>query len=239
MTLFLRAYDHGRQESFRAIVARFAKLLSSIRALCPEIEGWRGLLGEAPFPIEGEPDAEAVVATSARMWRSGNEELVAYGPSAVGLHLGLEVVNVSLVAGVGASTLPVWVPNQSNIEIRPPLSTELMKNRERLQALLMGLVSACQPAWAVVEVDGHPTPPVPPFADGAPSVGWMTFLDRAYGAVPRALPEPSVAVDTGLGTLIVAHSSRPDRDAISRVQLALGDAVLRPARALGTSALAR
>jgi hypothetical protein len=86
-----------------------------------------------------------------------------------------------------------------------------------------------------VECDGYPSAPTPPFADGAPTVGWLTYLERRYPQLPTTLPTPAVAHDLGTGTLFVAHSSKPDRDAMARLELALGEAVLIPAREMAAA----
>jgi hypothetical protein len=229
LTLRIRAYDHGRTESFRAISNRFRKVMTALGAAVPELSAWEGNLGGAPLPIASDGDADAVVAAAARMWRSGDAELVAYGPAANAMNHGIREAKLSVVAGIAPTDLPVWVPNQTELEITGPIGPELRANRERLQAVFLAVVQAMEPAWAVVEVDGFPAPPVPPFANGAPTIGWMTYLDRRYPGLPPALPSPSTAHDVGTGVLLVAHSSRPDRDAIERLQKALAEDVLLPA----------
>jgi hypothetical protein len=74
---------------------------------------------------------------------------------------------------------------------------------------------------------------MPPFADGAPVVGWITFLSSEYKGVPEILPEPAVARLTEGGTIFVAHPSRPDPEAIGRLRAALGEAgALAPAASI-------
>jgi len=230
MTLHLRAYDHGRAEPFRAISARLWKLCGALRAIDPALGPWRGKIGDAPAAIDSERACDSLVASSARMWRSGERELVAYGPVASATYEGRAAARLSLVAGVAALDLPVWIPNQLELELTGSLAASLVAHRPRLEAAFRALVASCTPAWAVVAVDGSPSPPVPPFSDGAPSVGWLTYLASSYPPLPRGLASPAVVHDLGIGTAIVAHPSKPDAAAIAKVARALAEAnVLVPA----------
>ena len=230
MTIQLRAYDHGRDEPFRAISSRFFKLCGALGAVVTDLSTWRGKLGTDSVDIISERDADGVVVAAARMWRSGDRELVAYGPSARADVKGIAAAKLSMVAGMAPLELPVWVPNQIEIELTGAAEAEMLRDPPRLQAALQALVTAALPAWAVVSIDGDPRAPVPPFANGAPSVGWMTYLSSAYPPVPSALPQPSVAYEVGPGIIVVAHPKRPDAGAIERLAYALADAkVLLPA----------
>ncbi len=230
MTITLCAYDHGRDESFRAISARFFKLCGSLTTLVSGLSRFHGKLGDTTVDIVSERDADSVVVSAARMWRSGDNELVAYGPTARADVKGLPAVKLSMVAGVAPTDLPVWVPNQVEIALEGAAEAELLSDPARLQAVLQALVTAALPAWAVVSIDNDPPPPIPPFADGAPSVGWMTYLASIYPALPATLPQPSVAYDVGTGVIVVAHPKRPDAGAIERLTYALREGqVLLPA----------
>lgn len=56
-----------------------------------------------------------------------------------------------------------------------------------------------------------PQAPLPIFSDGAPVVGWMTYLRAAYPAIPQALPAPAVGYLVGsLGTLSPIESQAYD-----------------------------
>jgi len=240
VTLHLRAYDHGRTETFRAISARVWKLCKALAELEPALASWRGKVGDNLDPVDSERACEALVASSARMWRMGDRELVAYGPVLTAEHEGRTTARLSVVAGVAPLELPVWVPNQLELQLLGGLEAQLRADRPRLEAVFRALVAVNAPAWAVVAVDGSPVAPVPPFADGTPTVGWMTFLASRYPAPPRTLPKPAVLHDLGIGTAIIAHPSKPDAAAIGEVLRALAEAnVLVPAASVaGPSATA-
>jgi hypothetical protein len=65
---------------------------------------------------------------------------------------------------------------------------------------------------------------MPPFANGTPVVGWLTFLSRDYPPLPAVLPEPAVARSADKGTILSAHPTRPDEQAIERLRAALDEA---------------
>jgi hypothetical protein len=239
VTIQLRAYDHGREEGFRAISARLWKLCSGLATVAPELSSWQGKLGSAFIPLMGERDIETVVASAARMWRSGDKEHVAYGPSAIAEYQGLRTAKIGAVAGVAPTDLPAWVPNQTEVEIKGAGESEMRRDPARVLAALQALVVATQPAWAVVALDDDPKAPVPPFADGTPSVGWMTYLSSVYPPLPAQLPQPAITYDMGTGVIIVANSSKPDHAAIERVAHALIEArVLVPASSVRPQARA-
>jgi hypothetical protein len=236
MTIQLRAYDHGRAETFRAIGTRLCNLTKGLAGVARELESWQGEVAGRAVPVMSARDAETLVASSARMWKSGEEERVAYGPSATAEHEGKRVGRVAMVAGIAPLGLPVWVPNQTEAQIDGAAEREVRGDPERVQQAFQALITASQPAWAYVALDDDPPAPVPPFSDGAPVVGWLTYLSSAYPALPR-LPEPTVVHDVGTGVLIVAHSSKPDAAAIARVTKLLGEAgVLLPAYKLSKPA---
>jgi hypothetical protein len=230
VTLHLRAYDHGRSEPFRAISARLWKLCRALGEIDPALASWRGKLGDEEGPLDSERACDALVASSARMWRTGDRELVAYGPVLTATHDGSKAAALALVAGVAPLGLPVWIPNQVDLELFGPVETGLRADRPRLEAAFRAIVAINAPAWAVVEADGMPSPPVPPFSDGTPNVGWMTYLASSYPALPRVLPKSAVVHDLGTGAAIIAHASKPDAVAIDQLLRSLAEAnVLVPA----------
>ena len=137
---------------------------------------------------------------------------------------------IALVCGV--QPFPVWTPNQVVITLRAA-SGITVKEAGTLEAVLGTLARTHTPAWGHVSVDGLPPPPTPPFANGTPVVGWLTFLSRDYPPLPAVLPEPAVARSAEKGTILSAHPTRPDAEAIERLRAALEEAkVLVPAFAL-------
>ncbi len=232
MTLEIRSFDHGRDDSFRAVSTRLHKVVTSLGAFAPELAEWRGAMGDDLVPLASMADAEGVVAASARGWRMGEKELVAYGPWAVANHRGLRVAKLSLVGGIEPIDLQAWIPNRVELELSGAAEFGLRSDPKLLFALVQAIVSIWQPVWAVVASDGVPRSPVAPFADGSPSVGWVTYLSKAFPPLPP-LPSPSTAHDLGTGVLIVAHSSEPKAEAIAKLEAALRDAnVLLSAREL-------
>lgn len=237
MSLEIRAYDHGRIESFRPISSRFFKLLSTLGAVVPELAQWEGAVGDERLPVASERDADTVVAAAARGWKVGERELVAYGPWATAAHRGIHTAKLSMVAGNEPLNLAAWVPNQVVIELVGAAEFALRSEPQKLFALVQSIVGIAQPAWLVVASNGIPRAPVPPFADGRPTVGWVTYLSAAYPPTPRTLPSPSTAHDLGTGVMLVAHSSEPKEDPIERLAGALSEArVLVPAIAVKPAA---
>lgn len=227
MSLEIRAYDHGRNDGFAAISQRFLRLCQGLATVSPHLARFMGDAGGVQIPVETSEDADAIVGASARMWKLGQEELAAFGPSA---RSGISC-RVALVAGIPPIDLPAWVPNQTVVKIDGPAEVELRSDPKLVVACLEQVLLAADPAWAVVASDGAPDAPVPPFDDGAPAVGWFTFLDAKYPPGPVALPEGATRRSIAGGTLYVAHGARPDAAAIARLGSSLASAsVLVPAR---------
>lgn len=228
MTIEIRAYDHGRTEGFGAISGRFYRVCQGLAGVSKHLADWMGDGGGVEIPVASQGDADAVVAAAARMWMMGGEELAAYGPSAKSGGSG----RVAMVGGIPEIDLPAWVPNQVIVTIDGPAEVELRTDPKLIVACLEKVVLAADPAWAVVASDDFPIAPVPPFADGAPTVGWFTYLSSKFPSLPVALPDGASRRDLGQGILVVAHASRADRPAIERLDAALrGAKVLLGARA--------
>jgi hypothetical protein len=237
VSLEIRAYDHGRTESFRPISTRFFKVVTALGAASPELAEWQGAIGDDRMAIASERDADTVVAAAARMWKMGERELVAYGPWATAAHRGIPTAKLSMVAGNEPLDLAAWVPNQLEIELFGTSELALRAEPKKLFALVQSIVAIAQPAWLVVAHDGVPRAPAPPFADGRPAVGWVTYLSSVYPPIPRTLPSPATAHDLGTGTMLVAHSSEPKQEPIEKLAGALTEAkVLVPARAVKSPA---
>jgi hypothetical protein len=217
MTLEIRAYDHGRPDGFKAISARFLKVCQGLAGISPNLVDWMGDGGGVDIPVATPADADAIVGAAARMWRLGVEELAAYGPSAKCGASG----RLALVGGMPKIELPAWIPNQMILTVDAAAEVELRSDPKLVARCLQLIVTAADPAWAVVASDDWPTAPVAPFDDGAPTVGWFTYLASSYPALPVALPDGATRHDVGTGTIVQAHGSRPDRAAIERLALAL------------------
>lgn len=223
MTLEIRAYDHGKKDGFGAISARFYRVCQGLAAVTPTLAGFQGDGGGVEIPVASMEDADAIVGAAARMWKLGAEELAAYGPSAKAGASG----RVALVGGIPPIDLPAWVPNQTIATITGPAEVELRTDPKLIVACLERIVLAAEPAWAVVTSDDFPTAPVPPFADGSPTVGWFTWLSSKFPAVPAVLPEGATSRELAGGVLLVAHPTRAEHAPIERL-----DAALREAKAL-------
>lgn len=227
MTLEIRAYDHGKPDGFAAISQRFYRVCQGLAAVSPHLGSWVGDGGDVEIPVETSEDADAIVGAAARMWRFGIEELAAYGPSAKSGASG----RIGLVGGIPPIDLPAWVPNQVLVKIDGPAEVELRSDPKLVVACLEKVVLAAEPAWVTVASDGVPNAPVPPFDDGAPTVGWFTWLDAKFPPGPAVLPEGASRRDLAGGALYVAHASRADAASIARLAAALAEAkVLSSAR---------
>lgn len=101
-------------------------------------------------------------------------------------------------SSVPSASMPsTWAPNE--IELvhfgRPRVSSGA------LRACFRGLVETWGPLWAFCATDTYPGPGR---QDGAPRIGWLTFLSRVYGVLPHEL-DASVVED--LGSIIDAQCS--------------------------------
>jgi hypothetical protein len=223
--LVVRSYDHGRAESVGDMADRLWALLSGLGAVHAKLTGWSARATDGSLlPLESIRDCAAAIRQRAYSWKSGPREHVAYGPTVVASGGAAEI---ALVCGV--EPFPVWTPNQVQLTLGASAGITV-KDAETLEAVLSAVARAYAPAWGHVSVDAVPVPPMPPFADGTPVVGWITFLSHEYPEPPAALPEPAVARRIDKGAVLVAHPSRPDVEAIERLRATLREAgVLLPA----------
>lgn len=223
MTLEIRAYDHGKKEGFGSISARFFRVCQGLASVTPNLAAFQGDGGGVEIPVASMEDADAIVGAAARMWKLGAEELAAYGPSAKSGASG----RIAMVGGIPPIDLPAWVPNQVVASITGPAEVELRTDPKLVVACLEKVVLAAEPAWAVVSSDDFPSAPVPPFADGSPTVGWFTWLSSRFPALPAVLSDGATSRELAGGVLVVAHPTRAEHPAIARL-----DAALRQARVL-------
>jgi len=136
---------------------------------------------------------------------------------------------VAIVCGVEPLNLSAWVPNQTQVGVYPTAGVGA-SDREACEILLREVVKAYDPAWAHLAIDMLPSAPVPPFDQGAPVVGWMTYVSRDYPPIPTVLPPGAVQYQLDSGVLVVAHPAEPDPVAMDAVHGALKEAgVLVPA----------
>jgi hypothetical protein len=228
MTLEIRAYDHGRAESIGRMGWRLHHLLAVLGKVDARFADWHARDEDGFSRLGDAHDCSAAVAKGARTWRSGRDERVAYGVTVVAGREGPPAAEITIVCGV--ERLAVWIPNQVQIAIDPAIASGRGSGDAAVaEGCLRAVAGAHAPAWAIVRAGGAPTLPVPPFADGAPLVGWMTYLSNDYPQVP-ALPQPFVSRVEERGTVIVAHPTKPDLESIDRLRELLAEArVLVPA----------
>jgi hypothetical protein len=228
VSIVVRSYDHGRSESLGDMGSRLRKLLTGLGAAHAKLTGWSARSPDgALVPVEAAHECADAIEAGARTWKAGGRKNVAYGPVFVAKDGAAEI---GMVCGVEPQV--VWTPNQVHLTLGVA-SGILAKDVDTLWALLAALAKSHEPAWGHVSIDNLPAPPMPPFADGAPAVGWMTFLSSEYRGIPEILPEPAVARLADKGTILVAHPSRPDIEAIARLRAALAEAgALSPAASI-------
>lgn len=226
--IVIRTYDHGRAEGPREIAAKVFKLCAELGKVHGKLVGWSARSPDGALtPIETADDCEQAVRARAKSWRFGEREQVAYGPV---FEAKAMAARLSLVCGVPPQE--AWTPNQTQLALGMA-SGIAVREVDVLAGLLSALAKGLSAEWGHVGVDGVPTPPMPPFADGSPVVGWITYVSSAYPAAPATLPEPSVARTAPGGTLLMASPARVDAEAIERLRAALKEAgVLLPAYAL-------
>jgi hypothetical protein len=153
---------------------------------------------------------------------------LAYGPV---FEAKAMAARLSLVCGIPPQAT-AWTPNQTQL-VLGMASGIAVREVDILAGLLSAMAKGVTAEWGHVGVDGVPTPPMPPFADGTPVIGWISYISTAYPPVAATLPEPSVARTAPGGTLLIASPARVDGEAIDRLRLSLKEAgVLLPAYAV-------
>ncbi len=220
MNVTVRAYDHGRAETIVEMATRMWRLLTGLGAAHAKLSSWHARARDgALLPLEGARDCREAIEQRAYTWTSGKKEQVAYGPIVVA-GAGAPYAEIAVVCGVEPSA--VWTPNQVQIILHESLKIDRSDPGPYL-AILQALALAYEPAWGHVAVGALPPAPMPPFTNGAPVVGWITFMSRAYPLAPPVHP-PAVAYPVEKGTMFVAHPKGADPESIEGLRRALAEA---------------
>ncbi|MFO0549588.1 MAG: hypothetical protein U0271_14440 [Polyangiaceae bacterium] len=232
----IAVYDHGRPATASEFADRIYRLLGRASVVEPRWETWSySSQNGRQEPIRSLDDANTAVRDASGEWQvgaAGSKPRVAYTPS---LFVGREaapVVRVDCRAGMERTAVPAWTPNLVEITVRGALELATVA------VLMRTLVEIFEPDWGHVRLDGSPTPPRAIFSDGAPVIGWVTYLSAAYPKLP-ALPPPARAYPVQRGTVLTASEKAEDSAAaIAPLRRALaGAGVLLPAVAMRTSVL--
>jgi hypothetical protein len=238
----VQLYWSGRDDAPSDISRQIAAFLGTLGSAMPAFAGFR-FTGERAAPaLPADSPAACLAALEAHRiaWATGKERRIGYRPRFFLEREAASPAAITITCGIPRLDLgPIFTPNRLEMLVRADAGDE-RAGRPALEAALRAAVAAFQPDWGFAGTDGTPSPPLPVFSDGAPVVGWMTYLSASYPPLPAALPKPAVVYPLlPHGALIVAH---PDlfqerdpahRDAMARVEEALRAAeVLVPAHAL-------
>ncbi|MFO0546858.1 MAG: hypothetical protein U0271_00655 [Polyangiaceae bacterium] len=203
----------------------------------PRITGfrWRPTDDVPGAPLLTNEDYSALFANTARSWNQGGKQSTVWGPSIWAEDDGGLLATANLVTGLESTGNGAWVPNQLEVEIQEGLAEEVAADRAIVHLFFRAVIAAFEPAWGHVAVDSYPNAPVAPFHDGAPVIGWITFLNSLYPE-PPALPQPAVRYPLDGGTIFVSNPKGSASDSIAALRAALArGSVLLPARALSRS----
>lgn len=235
----IQLYWPGRTDTVAVMGRQLAAFLAGIAPLHPGLS--RFLCDN--LPAISPAACEEALVRHAVLWRTGATERTSYqarfyvdhkigAPAAFTLTCGIEPLNLG----------PIFTPNRLEFLVRADVGDE-RASRAVLEGVLRRAVTVFEPDWAFAGSAQVPQAPKAVFSDGAPVVGWMTYLRAAFPPVPRTLPQPAVAYPVGsLGTLIVAHpevfhdGDEAQLAAIERVRGVLkAHGVLVPPSALGAT----
>lgn len=235
----------GREDDLRDMSRQTAGFLAALGALHPRLKGFKFV--DKPSGKEtaasGNDGCQRALEAYRVDWATGETQRVAYQPRFFVERKAAPPVEIHLTCGIERLNLgPIYTPNRLDLLIRRDVPDELASPAV-LEGIVRAGVEAFKPDWGFAGVEGIPEPPLAVFSDGAPSVGWMTFLSWRYPAIPAALPTPAVThVLARRGTLIVAHPDLFDehdpahREAVEKVRQALDAAGVRvPAESLDPS----
>jgi hypothetical protein len=215
-----------------AEVRRVYEVVSGLRGLDPELSEWsvEGDLGYGAA-LRSEEQVAVELERGAVEWETGEEVRRSYEIAARS-RLGRGPARLTVVVGVhGPPGLVAFMPNRAVLELdvsvgfgwpEPPL----------VQAALASMAAAFEADFGFAGSELRPLQPRALFDEGRPPVGWMTYLAGRLGALPPSLPTGAVAYRAGHGSIVVAHGKayrddrREPREAVARVEVALGEAGL-------------
>jgi hypothetical protein len=237
----VRMFWSGRADSVDRLGYHTYLLLTAFAGVQPLLAGFRradrkGRTSAAP--LDSQMACTEALEEARVVWRSGSEERTSYTPSFILRRDGALVARLSLTLGIEPLDLgPIFAPNKVDLEVR---GLDPRTGRALLEDALRAAVAVFRPDWGHAGAAAHPPAPIALFSDGAPTVGWMTYLSRAYPRLPATLPSPAVASAVAdFGTVVVAHPKLFDPAdpahvaAVDATARALRDArVLVPAHAL-------
>lgn len=229
----------GRTDGVPLMGRQIARFLADAAALHPKLGGFlfapQGVA--APLPASSPEACEEALRRSADTWFTGEIERVSYAPRFFLERSFAPPLEVTVTCGIEPLNLgPIFTPNRLDLRVSADLGDERC-TRPVLEGLLRAAVLAFRPDFAFAGSESIPQAPLAIFSDGAPAVGWMTYLRHGFPEIPRSLPHPAVAYPLApLGTLLVAHPEPFDerspthRAAVERVrEVLVASKVLVPA----------
>lgn len=212
----IRLYGDPRQESAHACAVRFARMATALAAIHPAFARWNrqartARLAKVPFcTMPPDIDELTKMIESRRHIADVSREVMAdlgfhfsawngiSGPSGVWFRM-----------NVGAYLTTHSFPNQVNFVFQQlEEANEDLLNPKILKAVLLTLIDAWEPDWALLTDRGYSHAlvergPLPLF-----TAGWMTYLAAPHARRLRLPPEAMVEPVAGGGILISATKDR-------------------------------
>ncbi|WP_437982275.1 Imm52 family immunity protein [Sorangium sp. So ce117] len=233
----VRIFWSGRGDSPERLGYKTFLFLTALAGVHPDLAGCRAAdargrprTGDAGSSESAWSCTEALLRATV-LWKSGQEQRTSYTPRFVVERDGARVALLSMSVGIEPLDIgPVFAPNRLDLQVSAA-ALDPKTGPAALENMLRVAVAVFQPEWGHAGTESQPAEPISLFSDGAPGVGWMTYLSAAYPPLPTAFPSPSAAFPVAsFGTLIVAHPGLFDpRDpahsaAVNAIRDVLGEA---------------
>ncbi len=208
-----------RSDSLDRVAQQCVLLMTALGSVHPALAGWQAERAKGGRVPVGDLQASLrTLEESAVKWTLGTETRTAHRPRFFTPPGG--PVTAELTISSGATPLPLarlFAPNRLDLVIGGAVG-DASTGPATIENALRAAVAVFRPDHGHAGTPTFPSPSASLFSDGRPAVGWMTYLSRAYPAVPPVLPRPATAEAVAhLGTLLIAHAElATDDDALQR-----------------------
>lgn len=203
-----------RYEPLSAVADRVDATLRRLSVAIPDTEGWLGMdaRSETFVPATDKSRLESLLeAGSGRYelgeWASGELTQALFVTARTDqIALSLQLNAVEMAPGVGPE-------NFAQVLIPAPIDMRTA-GESRLRAILVALAESFDPRWGRVGSvrNGIERPDRAALLQGVPDVGWMSYISRELGAVPRVSAPHRVEELPGMGVVVVARPQPWDFD---------------------------
>jgi hypothetical protein len=200
VTLRVMVYWSPRKASLDEQAAALWRAVQGLGRLGGALGAWRPLHPAAGQPFRSERDAREVLAARTIRWRTGDVARVSY---AARLESAEALATLEVTSGIEPLGVDrAFTPNRAELVVDP---RKAVLGTSHYTGMLGALVAAFTPLFGFAGGMRLPARPTAIFSDGAPPVGWLTFLSRAYPSLPPELPHPAKAFALHHGLLVMAH----------------------------------